>query len=74
VLRGTGTGVICGPGERGRLPPRIRNPESLSRATLHHYRPRRRGRVVLVSCDSERIHLPIECWKPLVEPYVGSRS
>ena len=32
------------------------------------------GRVVLASCDSEHMHLPIECWKPLVEQYVGSRS
>jgi palmitoyl-protein thioesterase len=32
------------------------------------------GRVVLVSCDSEHMHLSTECWKPLVEQYVGSRS
>ena len=32
-----------------------------------------RGRVVLASCDSEHMQLPVECWKPLVEKYVGSR-
>ena len=32
------------------------------------------GRVVLASCDAEHMHLLIECWKPLVEKYVGSRS
>ena len=30
------------------------------------------GRVVLESCDSEHMHLSTECWKPLVEKYVGS--
>lgn len=30
------------------------------------------GRVVLASCDGEHMHLPTECWKPLVEKYVGS--
>ena len=30
------------------------------------------GRVVLASCDSEHMHLSEECWKPLVEKYVGS--
>jgi len=29
-------------------------------------------RVVLVSCDSEHMHLKAECWTPLVEKYVGS--
>ena len=32
------------------------------------------GRVVLVSCDAEHMHLSVECWQPLVEKYVGSRS
>ncbi|KAI9453767.1 alpha/beta-hydrolase [Lactarius psammicola] len=32
-----------------------------------------RGRVVFASCDSEHMQLPAECWKPLVEKYVGSR-
>jgi palmitoyl-protein thioesterase len=32
------------------------------------------GRVVLVSCDAEHMHLSLECWQPLVEKYVGSRS
>ncbi|KAF8269278.1 alpha/beta-hydrolase [Lactarius quietus] len=30
------------------------------------------GRVVLASCDGEHMHLSTECWKPLVEKYVGS--
>jgi palmitoyl-protein thioesterase len=30
------------------------------------------GRVVLASCDAEHMHLSTECWKPLVEKYVGS--
>ncbi len=33
----------------------------------------KRGRVVLASCDSEHMQIPAECWKPLVEKYVGSR-
>jgi len=32
------------------------------------------GRVVLVSCDGEHMHLSTECWRPLVKKYVGSRS
>lgn len=32
------------------------------------------GRVVLVSCDAEHMRLSLECWKPLVEKYVGSSS
>jgi len=32
------------------------------------------GRVVLVSCDAEHMRLPLECWQPLVEKYVGSSS
>ena len=32
----------------------------------------KRGRVVFASCDGEHMHLPTECWKPLVEKYVGS--
>ena len=32
-----------------------------------------RGRVVFASCDSEHMQLSAECWKPLVEKYVGSR-
>jgi palmitoyl-protein thioesterase len=32
------------------------------------------GRVVLVSCDAEHMRLSLECWQPLVEKYVGSRS
>lgn len=32
------------------------------------------GRVVLVSCDAEHMQLSLECWQPLVEKYVGSRS
>ena len=30
------------------------------------------GRVVLAFCDSEHMHLSEECWKLLVEKYVGS--
>ncbi|KAI0044352.1 alpha/beta-hydrolase [Auriscalpium vulgare] len=30
-----------------------------------------RGRVVLTSCEGEHMQLPTECWKPLVERYVG---
>ncbi|KAF8502206.1 Alpha/Beta hydrolase protein [Russula emetica] len=32
------------------------------------------GRVVLVSCNAEHMRLSFECWQPLVEKYVGSRS
>jgi len=32
------------------------------------------GRVVLVSCEAEHMHLLFECWQPLVKQYVGSRS
>jgi len=32
------------------------------------------GRVVLVSCEAEHMHLKFECWQPLVKQYVGSRS
>ncbi len=32
------------------------------------------GRVVLVSCDAEHMHLSPECWQPLVKKYVGSGS
>jgi palmitoyl-protein thioesterase len=32
------------------------------------------GRVKLVSCDVEHMHLSTECWRPLVKKYVGSRS
>jgi palmitoyl-protein thioesterase len=32
------------------------------------------GRVVFVSCDAEHMRLALECWQPLVEKYVGSRS
>ena len=31
------------------------------------------GRVELVSCDGEHMHLSTECWRPLVKKYVGSR-
>lgn len=31
------------------------------------------GRVALVSCHGEHMHLSTECWKPLVKKYVGSR-
>ena len=32
------------------------------------------GRVVLELCEAEHMHLLPECWQPLVEKYVGSRS
>ena len=32
------------------------------------------GRVILASCDGEHMQLSAECWRPLVEKYVGSRS
>ncbi|KAH9988458.1 palmitoyl-protein thioesterase, partial [Russula compacta] len=32
------------------------------------------GRVVFVSCDAEHMRLSVECWRPLVEQYVGSHS
>jgi palmitoyl-protein thioesterase len=32
------------------------------------------GRVVLVSCEGEHMHLSVECWQPLVEQYVGAPS
>ena len=32
------------------------------------------GRVVFVSCDAEHMRLATECWRPLVEQYVGSHS
>jgi palmitoyl-protein thioesterase len=32
------------------------------------------GRVVLELCEAEHMHLLPECWQPLAERYVGSRS
>jgi palmitoyl-protein thioesterase len=31
------------------------------------------GRVKLVSCEGEHMHISTECWQPLVKKYVGSR-
>ena len=32
------------------------------------------GRVIHVSCEGEHMQLSTDCWRPLVEKYVGSRS